>query len=118
MMFRSGGSAVTEWCRLYKLVSRKCQDSLRLTDPVREAPELRVPPGELHALELHRGRRDAVAPEDRYHHDALDDQIVHPDEQGRPLDGIELGVGRAVQPVVLLRSEERRVGKECRSRWS
>src|SRR6266852_9741086 len=103
-MFRSGGSAVTEWCRLYKLVSTHVSrfstlDSLRLTDPVREAPELRVPPGELHAAELHRGGRDAVAPEDRYHHDVLDDQIVHPDEQGRPLDGVELGVGRAVQPV-------------------
>ena len=31
---------------------------------------------------------------------------------------ISLRSGRAILQALLLRSEERRVGKECRSRWS
>src|SRR3712207_8182475 len=41
--------------------------------------------------------------------------IVHP---GHAEDGITEGVGRWTRTLEILRSEERRVGKECRSRWS
>src|SRR3989442_1746904 len=59
-----GRSAVTEWWRLYNLASPECQEALGLAIPVGEPPELRVPAGELHALEPVGGRRDAVSPHD------------------------------------------------------
>src|SRR3989449_6290955 len=45
------------------------------------------------------------------------DFIFGPDELGRVLEAVQLD-SSAVVPDVSIRSEERRVGKECRSRWS
>src|SRR5262244_4272283 len=41
-----------------------------------------------------------------------------PDRRGRDLDRRDGGRHVAAEPEVVDRSEERRVGKECRSRWS
>src|SRR5258708_40249500 len=41
----------------------------------------------------------------------LEKHVLHPTEEGTPQGGI-------CSPVLANRSEERRVGKECRSRWS
>ena len=37
---------------------------------------------------------------------------------GRPLANYNIGAAMAAKPTEGARSEERRVGKECRSRWS
>ena len=47
-------------------------------------------------------------------HDLLSDQPEHPEANGRP----GRGASRTRMQAVDGRSEERRVGKECRSRWS
>src|SRR3989454_9671819 len=70
--------------------------------PVLEVPEVRVPPALLGAFQVVRGRGHRRPQHDRDHHDVLDDEVVHLDEQRRPLDGIELGLGGAEQLVVLL----------------
>ena len=50
---------------------------------------------------------------------AMMDRIVHrgPDGEGRFVDG-QVALGHPELPKERSRSEERRVGKECRSRWS
>src|SRR5258708_33359289 len=40
------------------------------------------------------------------------------EQKARNLVSLEGVVGAVIQALVLARSEERRVGKECRSRWS
>src|ERR1700730_6302121 len=97
-----GRSAVTERWRLYKLGSPWCQGGLGLAVPVGEPPERHVPARELHALEPGGGRRDAVTPHDGNDDDVLDHEIVHLDEERRPLDRIHLAFGGPKDPVVLL----------------
>src|SRR2546422_11611016 len=44
-------------------------------------------------------------------------RVFHPEDVARLLDQRRDGLAHGV-PIALERSEERRVGKECRSRWS
>src|SRR5215471_3761105 len=53
--------------------------------PVRQPPHVRVPAVEIHALQARVGSADAVAPHDGNDDDVRDDEVVHPDEQRRPL---------------------------------
>src|SRR5215510_10826113 len=72
--------------------------ALGLAVPVVQRPEVGVPAALLHAERVgHRGH--AGAEHDGDHHDVLDDQLVHLDEESRALDGIQLGFGRAEELV-------------------
>src|SRR2546427_383681 len=70
--------------------------------PVLEVPEVRVPAALLGALEPVRDARHCRPQHDGDHDDVLDGQVVHLDEQRRPLDRIQLALRRAEELVVLL----------------
>ena len=44
--------------------------------------------------------------------------IITPEDMAPLLEGIIANIGVLLPVVLGMRSEERRVGKECRSRWS
>src|SRR5215470_2176864 len=70
--------------------------------PVGDVPAVRVPAADLGALEPVRDRGRVAAPEKRHDHHVLGEQVVHPDEMGRPLDQVHLGLGSPEGPVVIL----------------
>src|SRR6266436_6426060 len=74
---------------------------LGLAVPVVEVPEIGVPAALLHAQGVG-DRGHPRAEHNRNDHNVLDDQLVHLDEQRRPLDGVELALGRAEELVVLV----------------
>src|SRR5207248_2085600 len=82
-------------------VSRKAPMS-GVAVPVCEVPEIRVPAREVDALEALGHARRGVAPDHRDHDDVLGQHVVHPDEERGALWGIELRLGRAPEPVVVV----------------
>ena len=75
---------------------------LPLAVPVLEVPEVRVPAALLGALEPAGDGRHRRAQHDRDDHHVLDDEVVHLDEEPRPLHRIQLALRRAEELVVLL----------------
>src|SRR4029434_3796804 len=84
------------------LLNVSCDGVSRLPVPVREAPQIRIPPREIVALEAVRYSRDGVAPHDRNHDDVLGEHVVHADEQGGTLGRVHLALGGLPDPIVLL----------------
>src|SRR6266511_4880840 len=74
---------------------------LGLAVPIVDVPEVGVPAALLDAHGVGYGG-DPRAEHHRDDHDVLDDQLVHLDEEGGPLDRVKLALGRAVELVVLL----------------
>src|SRR5688572_5633792 len=73
----------------------------RLAIPVRQVVQHVVPVGEARAqLARHAGYARPV--DDRYHGRIADDEVVHLDEQRRPLHRVEFRLGGAEGPVVLI----------------
>src|SRR5262249_14984412 len=69
--------------------------------PVLQRPEVGVPAAPLRP-QLGADRRHRGTLHHRDHYDVLDHQLVHLDEEGRPLDRIHLALGGAEHLVVLL----------------
>src|SRR6266545_7091071 len=76
--------------------------ALRLLRPVRESPEVAVPPALDHVAHPVRDRGDARAEHHGNDHDVLNDEVVHLDEEGGALDRVHLRLGGFPRPVVLL----------------
>src|SRR5213083_868878 len=74
---------------------------LPLAVPVLERPEVGVPAAPLEPQAAADGRHPGAL-DHRDHDHVLDHEVVHLDEERRPLDGIHLGLARAVELVVLL----------------
>src|SRR6185295_2361111 len=110
VLLRGYGQRRPGWMARYtisgpKLSSWPLLSGLCLLVPEGKPPEGRVPAGEVHAHERGGRSGDAVAPEDRDHDHVGDHDVVHLDEQRRPLDRVDLAVGRLVGAVVLLAAE-------------
>src|SRR5712691_9076071 len=81
---------IREWPRGRAVARPLAGSGLDLLVPEGQVPEVRVPPA-LHGIaQLVADGSDARAPGHRDHHDVLDQQIVHLDEEARPLHRIEL----------------------------
>src|SRR5262245_51681135 len=72
---------------------------LGLLEPVLEVPEVGVP-ATLLDVQAVADRRHPRAEDDGDDDHLLDDHLVHLDEQGRPLDRVQLRLGRLVELVV------------------
>src|SRR6266508_2787522 len=78
------------------------ESGLSLLVPEGQVPEVRVPPA-LHSIaQLVADGGDARPPGHRDHHDVLDQQVVHLDEQPRALYRIELGLSGIVDDLLVL----------------
>src|SRR5215831_5617279 len=102
------------WLAFLQFRATRCQGHARASGhpvPVCEPPQVRVPAGEIVALEAIGHSRGVVAPDHRDHHDVLREHVVHPDEQGRPLDRVHLALGGLPEPVVLVVPPSRRVAR-------
>src|SRR5713226_8389574 len=78
------------------------ETALGLFVPEGQVPEVRVPAALHGVAQLVADGGDAGTPGHRDHYDVLDQQIVHLDEQRRPLDRIQLGFGSLVEASVVL----------------
>src|SRR2546422_9520997 len=112
------------WERFYKLQKERGASERQSVEPSLHPSRSHAPT--LQAPTLPRRRLEKECAQNRIGQEELDDSNSHYGRfgprrvrapglhlpQNRPL------VGRVPSPGVSIRSEERRVGKECRSRWS
>src|SRR5258706_6709467 len=103
-----------------QLLTLSFQAAIAAADPLKILPSHLPHPPSGRTLVIGAGKAAAsmaVAVEQHWPRDAaLEGLVVTPDKHGLPARRI--GIIEAGHPVPDERSEERRVGKECRSRWS